>query len=169
MQATSSQRARPIAYQEREYTDVASDETDLCKNVGALRVGAFAVTLASHDGARSLLVVMPATAGVDRPGRSQWTKAQSSESTPITGSLMSEQTPDPQHSTEADIGDAQKLTTFGEPLWKDALKSMGCGLVLLALTIVGGGALAIAIIAPWGRASFDCSIYCVLRQYFGIS
>lgn len=60
----------------------------------------------------------------------------------------------------------QKLTTFGEPLWKDVLKSMGCGMMLLAVTIVVGGALGVAIMAPWGRANFDCSIYCVIRQYF---
>ena len=62
--------------------------------------------------------------------------------------------------------DSQKLTAFGEPLWKDVLKSMGCGLMLLAVTIVVGGALGVAIMAPWGRASFDCSIYCVISQYF---
>ena len=53
-----------------------------------------------------------------------------------------------------------------EPFWVDVMKSMGCGMALLALTIVVGGALAIAIIAPWGRASFDCSIYCVIGRYF---
>ena len=67
---------------------------------------------------------------------------------------------------DGEIEKTEKLTAFGEPLWLDAMKSMGCGLLLLVLTIIVGGALAIAIIAPWGRASFDCSIYCVLGQYF---
>lgn len=53
-----------------------------------------------------------------------------------------------------------------EPFWVDVMKSAGCGLSLLALTIVVGGALAVAIMAPWGRASFDCSIYCVIGRYF---
>ncbi|MFT5173816.1 MAG: hypothetical protein ACI8W7_002000 [Gammaproteobacteria bacterium] len=61
--------------------------------------------------------------------------------------------------------DAEKLTVFGEPLWKDALKSMGCGLMMLLMTGIVGGILGIAIMAPWGRASFECSIYCVIRQY----
>ncbi|MGI9479796.1 MAG: hypothetical protein ACR2PI_24055 [Hyphomicrobiaceae bacterium] len=76
---------------------------------------------------------------------------------------MSDPNPDPRS------GEPENLTVFGEPLWKDTMKSMGCGLMLLLLTIVIGGALAVAIIAPWGRASFDCSIYCVIRQYFGFS
>ena len=59
-----------------------------------------------------------------------------------------------------------KVTSFGEPLWLDALKSIGQGLVMLVLVLVVGGALAIAIIAPWGRASHDCSIYCVLEKQF---
>jgi hypothetical protein len=61
--------------------------------------------------------------------------------------------------------DTGKLTVFGEPVWKDVMKSLGCGLSMLLMTAIVGGALAIAIIAPWGRSSFDCSIYCVLRQY----
>ncbi|MGI9476183.1 MAG: hypothetical protein ACR2PI_05735 [Hyphomicrobiaceae bacterium] len=76
---------------------------------------------------------------------------------------MSDPKPDPES------GKPENLTVFGEPVWKDAMKSMGCGLMLLTITIVVGGALAVAIIAPWGRASFDCSIYCVIRQYFGFS
>ena len=50
-------------------------------------------------------------------------------------------------------------TEFGEPLWLDVLKSTGVGLAYFTFVIVLGGALAIAVIAPWGRASFDCSIY----------
>lgn len=59
-----------------------------------------------------------------------------------------------------------RTTEFGEPLWLDALKSIGVALSILTIVIVVGGALAVAIIAPWGRASFDCSIYCVLEQHF---
>ncbi len=59
-----------------------------------------------------------------------------------------------------------QLTAFGEPLWVDALKTAGVGLVMLLIVLLGGGALAIAIIAPWGRASHDCSIYCVLEREF---
>ena len=58
-----------------------------------------------------------------------------------------------------------RKTEFGEPLWLDVLKSAGVALTYLTVVILLGGALAIAIIAPWGRASFDCSIYCVLEQY----
>ncbi len=56
-------------------------------------------------------------------------------------------------------------TEFGEPLWLDVLKSTGVGLAYFTFVIALGGALAVAVIAPWGRASFDCSIYCVLEQY----
>jgi len=73
--------------------------------------------------------------------------------------------PNTEQNTDQKSEKPQKLTAFGEPFWKDVLKSMGCGLMLLALTIVVGGALGVAIMAPWGRANFDCSIYCVIRQY----
>lgn len=53
-----------------------------------------------------------------------------------------------------------------EPFWVDVMKSMGCGLAMIVLTVIVGGALGVAIMAPWGRASFDCSIYCVIREYF---
>lgn len=59
-----------------------------------------------------------------------------------------------------------RTTEFGEPLWLDTLKTIGVALTSLTIVIVIGGALAVAIIAPWGRASFDCSIYCVLEQHF---
>lgn len=58
-----------------------------------------------------------------------------------------------------------RVTEFGEPLWLDALKTVGVGLLSLLIVVALGGALAIAIIAPWGRASYDCSIYCVLERY----
>ena len=59
-----------------------------------------------------------------------------------------------------------KRTEFGEPLWVDVLKTLGVGMMMLTLTVIVGGALGVAIIAPWGRASPDCSIYCVLREEF---
>ena len=59
-----------------------------------------------------------------------------------------------------------KRTEFGEPLWMDVLKTLGVGLIMLSVTIIVGGALGVAIMAPWGRASHDCSIYCVLRKEF---
>lgn len=63
-------------------------------------------------------------------------------------------------------GDAEAATKEKEPLWVDVMKSMGCGMAMIVLTIIVGGALGVAIMAPWGRSSFDCSIYCVIRQYF---
>ena len=72
--------------------------------------------------------------------------------------------------TDAERQDAEsgmnKVTSFGDPLWLDALKSTGQGLIMLVIVLVLGGALAVAIIAPWGRASHDCSIYCVLERQF---
>ncbi len=74
---------------------------------------------------------------------------------------MSDQGSDPQpHAT------GKTAAKKEEPFWVDVMKSIGCGLTLLLLTIIVGGALGIAIMAPWGRASFDCSIYCVIREYF---
>ncbi|MFT5508569.1 MAG: hypothetical protein ACI89J_001645 [Hyphomicrobiaceae bacterium] len=78
---------------------------------------------------------------------------------------MANQQPDPEATSDAETAKTEKLTAFGEALWVDAMKSMGCGLLLLVLTIIVGGALAVAVIAPWGRSSFDCSIYCVIGQY----
>ena len=77
---------------------------------------------------------------------------------------MTDQHPAPESGTEA--AKSGKQNEIGESLWVDALKSMGCGLTLLLLTIVIGGVLAVAIIAPWGRASHDCSIYCVIGKQF---
>ncbi len=57
-----------------------------------------------------------------------------------------------------------KQTAFGEPLWVDALKTLRVAATMLLITIVLGGALALMIIAPWGRASWDCSMWCVLDQ-----
>lgn len=65
------------------------------------------------------------------------------------------------------------LTIMGEPLWVDALKTFGVVCGMLVIVLIGGVLLALAIIAPWGRSSFDCSIWCVmergLREMFSIS
>ena len=37
---------------------------------------------------------------------------------------------------------------------------------MLLGTIAIGAVLGVAIIAPWGRASHDCSIYCVLEREY---
>jgi hypothetical protein len=54
------------------------------------------------------------------------------------------------------------VNSLGEPIWIDVLKGARTFLVLMALVAVVGGGLGIAIIAPWGRASPDCSIFCVI-------
>lgn len=69
--------------------------------------------------------------------------------------------------TDQEAGNAEngpKLTEFGEPLWLDALKTMGVFLGMLAGVVAIGAVLGVMIIAPWGRESFDCSIYCVLER-----
>ena len=58
-----------------------------------------------------------------------------------------------------------RRTEFGEPLWLDTLKTLCVGLAYLFGIVAVGGVLGIAIMAPWGRASPDCSIYCVLERY----
>jgi hypothetical protein len=58
----------------------------------------------------------------------------------------------------------KKLTVFGEPLWLDALKTLGVAMAMLLLTVTVGSVLGVMIIAPWGRASPECSIYCVLER-----
>ncbi len=55
-------------------------------------------------------------------------------------------------------------TSFGEALWVDALKTACVALVTLLVMFLIGGFLALMIIAPWGRASPDCSMFCVLEQ-----
>jgi len=74
---------------------------------------------------------------------------------------MTELPPDNRQDGKAD----PKLTAFGEPVWVDTLKTLGVVAVMLLIVIGIGGALGVAIMAPWGRASHDCSIYCVLEQY----
>ena len=49
-------------------------------------------------------------------------------------------------------------------MFKSTLKTLGVAMAWLLGIIVVGGALGVAIMAPWGRASPDCSIYCVLER-----
>ncbi len=81
---------------------------------------------------------------------------------------MAEQHPDHRPETGPETGPeaqgAEKLTVFGEPLWVDALKTLGVALAMLLGTVAVGAVLGIMIMAPWGRASPECSIYCVLEQ-----
>ena len=81
---------------------------------------------------------------------------------------MVEQHSDNSTETRTDSGTTarglNKQTAFGEPLWVDALKTLGVAATTMLITIVLGGALALMIIAPWGRASWDCSMWCVLDQ-----
>ena len=81
---------------------------------------------------------------------------------------MVEQHSDNSAETRTDSGTTarglNKQTAFGEPLWVDALKTLGVAATMTLITIVLGGALALMIMAPWGRASPECSIWCVLDQ-----
>ena len=58
----------------------------------------------------------------------------------------------------------KNVNALGEPLWVDVLKGMRSLLVFLLITVAVGGGLAIAIIAPWGRANPECSIFCVIAN-----
>ena len=60
--------------------------------------------------------------------------------------------------------DKERLTEFGEPLWVDALKTLGVAMTTIFLAVAVGAVLGVMIIAPWGRASPDCSVYCVIEQ-----
>ncbi len=77
---------------------------------------------------------------------------------------MAEQHPDHRRETGPEARGEKKLTVFGEPLWLDALKTLGVAMAILLLTVAVGAVLGVAIIAPWGRASPECSIYCVLER-----
>ncbi len=77
---------------------------------------------------------------------------------------MAEQHPDHRPETGPEARDEKKLTVFGEPLWVDALKTLGVAMAMLLVTVVVGAVLGVAIMAPWGRASPECSIYCVLER-----
>ena len=58
----------------------------------------------------------------------------------------------------------KKLNALGEPMWVDVLKGIRVFVVFMLITAAVGGGLAIAIIAPWGRANPECSIFCVLAN-----
>jgi hypothetical protein len=60
------------------------------------------------------------------------------------------------------VSNNKRVNSLGEPIWVDILKGLRTFLLLMALVAVVGGGLGIAIIAPWGRASPDCSIFCVI-------
>ncbi len=77
---------------------------------------------------------------------------------------MAEQHPDHPPETGSEARGEKKLTVFGEPLWVDALKTLGVAMAMLLLTVVVGAVLGVAVMAPWGRASPECSIYCVLER-----
>ncbi len=79
---------------------------------------------------------------------------------------MAEQQPDHRPETGPKARGGKKLTVFGEPLWVDALKTLGVAMAMLLGTVAVGAVLGVMIIAPWGRASPECSIYCVLDRKF---
>ena len=68
---------------------------------------------------------------------------------------------------------AQQLTSYGEPLWLDALKTIGVALSVVGAVIGVGAILVLAIVAPWARESFDCSMWCVIerdiRDFLGLA
>ena len=61
-------------------------------------------------------------------------------------------------------GRSRKVTAFGEALWVDALKTAGVALATLLVMFLIGAALGLMIIAPWGRASPECSMWCVMEE-----
>ena len=61
----------------------------------------------------------------------------------------------------------KKQNAIGEPLWIDILKTSRSFIIFMLVSAVVGGGLGIAVIAPWGRASPDCSIYCVIMNKLG--
>jgi hypothetical protein len=63
-----------------------------------------------------------------------------------------------------EFSNKKNVNALGESVWIDVLKALQTFLVLMALVAVVGGGLGIAIIAPWGRASPDCSIFCVIAN-----
>lgn len=60
--------------------------------------------------------------------------------------------------------DDDKRTVFGEPFWVDALKTLGVAAATIGVMVVIGVFLGLMIIAPWGRASHDCSMFCVMKE-----
>lgn len=57
-----------------------------------------------------------------------------------------------------------RQTAYSEPLWVDALKTLGVAGIMLLIVILVGSTLTLMMIAPWGRASPECSMWCVLGQ-----
>ena len=59
---------------------------------------------------------------------------------------------------------SKRLTAYGEPLWLDVIKTVGYAVVALLIMFGVGGVLGLMVVAPWGRASHDCSMYCVMEK-----
>ena len=66
--------------------------------------------------------------------------------------------------SETDGDPRRRRTAYGEAPWVDALKTTGVALATLLVMFAIGAFLALMIIAPWGRASPDCSMFCVLEK-----
>ena len=97
---------------------------------------------------------------VDIVGRNQAIK-------PLAGSLETSERLCHCADMEDDSSDkprAQQLTSYGEPLWVDILKTAGVALGTIAGMIFFGALLVLAIVAPWARESFDCSMWCVIGE-----
>ena len=62
---------------------------------------------------------------------------------------------------------SNKTNALGEPVWLDVLRTSRTFVIFMVLVAVVGGGLGIEVIAPWGRASPDCSIYCVIKNKLG--
>ena len=67
--------------------------------------------------------------------------------------------------TERRPGRSGRTTRFGEPLWLDAMKTLGVALATVSVMFLIGGVLGLMVIAPWGRASPDCSMWCVMQRH----
>ena len=63
----------------------------------------------------------------------------------------------------------KRQTRFGESVWLDTVKTVGVAAVTLLVMFLIGGFLALMVVAPWGRASPDCSMFCVLERRLGLS
>jgi hypothetical protein len=59
----------------------------------------------------------------------------------------------------------RRITRFGEPLWVDAIKTLGVALATLSVMFLIGAVLGLMVIAPWGRASPECSMWCVVQGH----
>ncbi|MCH9675798.1 MAG: hypothetical protein K0U93_30455 [Gammaproteobacteria bacterium] len=67
-------------------------------------------------------------------------------------------------SNKGDTPEEPALTSFGEPVWVDVLKTLGVAFATIMTMFAIGAFLGLMLIAPWGRASFDCSMFCVMEQ-----